>query len=123
MSTPDASDDAQQLADKLIEKYPAKTRPSGVYIIYDSNTNEPLYVGESKNVYQRLFDHHMKLQSGSKTVREHVVSDDDLNRETQQGAMWQWTEWAWIEVPGSRSKRKLVEQIVENELRPRYASD
>lgn len=115
-------DNVQELANKLVETAPEDTCYSGVYIIYDSITGEPLYVGESKNVYQRLFDHHMSLQSGSNTVREYVRDDSALDRETEGGAMWEWTEWAWVEVDGNRRTRIKVEHLVERELNPRYAS-
>lgn len=115
-------DDVQETAEELLSKQPSSTRYPGVYIIYDGKSTEPLYVGEAKNVYQRLFDHHMRLQSGSKTVREHVESDPELDRSTENGEMWEWTEWAWIAVSGSRTKRQQVERLVELKVDPRYPS-
>lgn len=116
-------EDVNQRAEELANTPPRKTKNPGVYVIYDGQTGEPLYVGEAKNVFQRLFDHHMRLQSGSNTVREHVEADPDLDRETDRGAMWDWTEWAWINVPGGRRRRKQVEQVVESQLEPRYPSN
>lgn len=115
-------DEIQEIAEELSSKRPSSTRHPGVYIIYDGESNEPLYVGEAKNVYQRLFDHHMRLQSGSKTVREHIEADPELDRSTEQGEMWDWTKWAWIEVTGSRTKRQQVERLVEMKVEPRYPS-
>lgn len=116
------SQSVEEFAEQLIDQGPSDTCPAGVYVIFDGNTGEPLYVGESKNVYQRLFDHHMELQSGSNTVREHVNVDPELDRDTAQGAMWEWTQWAWIALPEDRTHRKEVERAVEAELEPRYAS-
>lgn len=105
-------DDTLELAEALVDKTPSDTRHAGVYVIYNGDTNEPLYVGESKNVYQRLFDHHQRLDSGSNTVREHVEEDEKLDKETEQGAMWEWTEWAWIPVTeGKRNVRRSSEQL------------
>ena len=115
-------DDVQEAAEELLAQEPDSTRHPGVYVIYDGESGEPLYVGEAKNVHQRLYDHHTRLRSGSNTVREHVEADSELNRPTEGGQMWEWTEWSWIEVSGSRTVRKQVERLVEMKLEPRYPS-
>ena len=117
------SDEVIELAEDLAQDQPTDSRHPGVYVIYDGTTGQPLYVGESKNVYQRLYDHHTRLDSGSKTVRELIESDSGLERETEEGKMWEWTTWAWNEVTGGKKRRQQVENLVESYVDPRYPSN
>ncbi|MFA9516945.1 GIY-YIG nuclease family protein [Halopenitus sp. H-Gu1] len=116
-------DDVLEYADKLQDEPVEGTVHPGVYVIYDGISGEPLYVGETKNVYQRLYDHHCRLKQESKTIRELVEDDSKLERETEQGRMWEWTEWSWVNIEEDKTKRQNVERVVENRLKPRYPSD
>lgn len=112
-------DDVNELAEDLLGKDRMDTRHSGVYIIYDGKTGEALYVGQAKNVHQRLYDHHDARQTD---LRPRVEKDPNFERPTSGGNMWEWTEWAWVEVEGGESKRREVEELVEKEVEPRYSS-
>lgn len=115
--------DARELAAALAEKPPSDTRHAGVYVIYDGESGEPLYVDEAANVYRRLCSNHRRLDCEDETLRERVEADEELERETEWGAMWEWTEWAWIPVSEGRAKRREVARAVESVLDPRYSGD
>lgn len=104
---------------KLQESSPSKR--SVVYGIYNRKTGELLYIGETRALIRRISDH-FRTRSGSNLLAL-VEEDDDISIEGgQDGNIWERTMIKYIEVTGSRGRRRLIEEAIESELNPRYSS-
>ncbi|MFA1610034.1 GIY-YIG nuclease family protein [Halobellus rubicundus] len=101
---------------------PSASKRSVVYGIYDRRTGELLYVGETQALIRRISDH-FRTRSGSNLLAL-VEDDDEINIEGgREGNIWDRTAIKYVEVTGSRERRRLIEEAIEAELNPRYSSD
>ncbi|MGQ3414480.1 GIY-YIG nuclease family protein [Natrinema sp. LN54] len=107
--------DAYDQEEKQSTKIPA------VYALFNVETSETLYVGETANLFQRITDHHLGPNEGD--LRRRIENDSELDMEVQDGEMWGNTELKWMKVEGGRAKRRRIERAIENRLEPRYPSD
>lgn len=48
---------------------------SGVYAIFDSSSNEVLYVGRTKNLRQRLYNNHLHGPKTNARLKKYLVED------------------------------------------------
>ena len=48
---------------------------SGVYAIFDSSSNEVLYVGRTKNLRQRLYNNHLHGSKTNARLKKYLVED------------------------------------------------
>ena len=49
---------------------------SGVYAIFDSSTNETLYVGRTKNLRRRLYTNHLHGPKTNARLKKYLVEDE-----------------------------------------------
>lgn len=49
---------------------------SGVYAIFDSTTNETLYVGRTKNLRRRLYTNHLHGPKTNARLKKYLVEDE-----------------------------------------------
>jgi hypothetical protein len=121
MGLEDLTPDAKEAVDAFEQKNRIPTKEPAVYVLYFSETGEPLYVGQTKNLFQRITDHHLGYHGGD--LRSRIENDDNISIDTAEGEMWENTELKWVEVEGGERQRRLVENFIENRLNPRYASN
>lgn len=114
---PDVSEGVERFEER--EKEP--TKKPAVYALYLKETGEPLYVGQTKNLYQRINDHHHPYNDGD--LRKRIENDPELDIETGGGELWEQTDIRWIRVSGGQKKRERIERAIERRIGPRYASD
>ena len=101
-----------------------KVNLPAVYGLYDRKTGELLYVGQTNKLIRRVSDH-FRRTDGSQLLG--LVDDDDeidIYQGTQKGRdgnIWQRVKVKYIEVQ-DRSRRRLLESVLEAELDPRYPS-
>lgn len=107
----------QDYLEELREKEFEPIRRSGVYVIFDAETDEPLYVGQATDIHQRLNDH--MVGAGDSDLRPRAETDSGFNFDDLRDA----TKVKWVEVDGDRSRREEVERRIEEELEPRYRSE
>jgi len=101
-----------------------KTKLPVVYGLYDRKTGELLYVGHTNKLIRRVSDQ-FRRTDGSQLLGL-VERDDeiDIHQGTQKGRdgnVWERVKVKYIEVQ-DKSRRRLLESVLESELDPRYSS-
>ncbi|WP_276249178.1 hypothetical protein [Haladaptatus sp. YSMS36] len=95
-----------------------------VYGLYDRKTGELLYVGQTNKLIRRVSDH-FRRTDGSQLLGLVEKDDDiDISQGTEKGRdgnIWQRVKVKYIEVQ-DKSRRRLIESVLEAELKPRYSS-
>lgn len=118
------SDEDKRLIRKAKLDDPTPTRRPGVYVIYNLDTGEALYVGETQTLMRRISDHFRRTDG--KQLLGLVDEDDeiDITRGTsgrRDGNIWEKTAVKFIEIENA-SRRRKIEGILEKELDVRYPS-
>ncbi len=99
-----------------------KTDLPAVYGLYDRKTGELLYVGHTNKLIRRVSDH-FRRTDGSQLLGL-VERDDEIDiyqgsQKGRDGNVWERVKVKYVEVQ-DKSRRRLIEDVLEQELDPRY---
>lgn len=121
MGIEDVIPDVREAIERFESEETEPTKKSAVYVLYHSETQDPMYVGQTENLYQRINDHHHPYNDTD--LRKRIEDDPELDIETKGGDLWNQTEIRWIDVDGDRYKRERIERALEERLDPYFSSE
>ena len=85
-----------------------KSIPSGIYFIFHKNTKELLYIGESSQVYERIYGKHFSVNTNSPISK--LITNGELDRHELDFFLYK-------EVDDETQRKKLEAKLIK-QLQP-----